>query len=87
LCNEAEGGSALIREAFAEGTEPEKNCDCHVKYAFCKESKKLAAEDCPKVYYRVLLQKTETSQTEDFKNTVEQNITEDTCDVHRSKDE
>lgn len=87
LCDEAEGGSTLKKEYFVKGKEPEKNCSCHAKYAFCKKSKKLATSECPEdeLYYRILLKKTEASQTEDSANTVEQNIGKDVCDVHVSE--
>ena len=84
LCDEAEGGNTVYREYFALGTEPVKNCTCHVKYAFCRKSGGLAGEACPKddVYYRILLQKQETAETADTKNTVAHNIGKDTCSVH-----
>lgn len=87
LCDEAEGGSTVYKEYFALGTEPAKNCTCHVKYAFCRESGKLANEACPKedIYYRVLLQKSETSNTADTQNTVAHNIGKDICDVHTAE--
>lgn len=86
LCDEAEGGSTVCNEYFALGTEPAKNCTCHVKYAFCKESGMLANETCPKtdIYYRVLLQKSETADTADTENTVAHNIGKDTCGIHRN---
>lgn len=81
LCDRAEGGDVLTKEYFVKGTEPKWNCSCHVKYAFCKESQKLATERCPKRerYYRVLLQKSEVTPTDDYLNTVEQNIRNDVC--------
>lgn len=67
LCNEAEGGSTIQKEFYEKGTEPEKNCTCHVKYTFCKASHKLAAEHCPEeeCYEKVLLLKKETAETKD----------------------
>lgn len=86
LCDEAEGGNTVYKEYFALGTEPNKNCTCHVKYAFCKESGKIAGEGCPKdnLDYRILLQKQETAETADTPNTVAHNIGKDVCDVHMS---
>lgn len=88
LCDEAEGGNTVYKEYFALGTEPDKNCTCHVKYAFCKKSGKLAGEMCPKdeMYYRILLQKQETAETADTPNTVAHNIGKDICDVHTSSE-
>ncbi len=85
LCDKAQGGSASVNEYFVSGTEPQQNCSCHVKYAFCKESKLLAGEDCPKnnIYYRVFLQKQETAKTADTPNTVSHNVTGQICQRHR----
>lgn len=84
ICSKAEGGTAVRREFFDIGTEPEENCTCHVKYAFCKESNMLASEECPKqdIYYRILLKKTETAETKDSKYTVMQNISNEICNLH-----
>lgn len=67
LCYEAEGGSTVVKEYFVQGTEPKENCDCHVKFRFCRESGKLAGESCPKgqVYEAVLLEKNEEFRTAD----------------------
>lgn len=83
LCDEAEGGDVVTKEYFVKGTEPKLNCSCHVKYAFCRESGKLATELCPEKerYYRVLLQKSEVARTDDYLNTVEQNIGTDICEL------
>lgn len=84
ICNEAEGGTAVRKEFFDTGTEPEQNCTCHVRYAFCRESGGLAAEECPEedVFYRVLLKKTEKAVTDDSKYTVMQNINKEICNIH-----
>ena len=54
-------------EYYEKGTEPKKNCSCHVKYTFCKKSHKLATESCPKeeCYEKVFLMKKETGETAD----------------------
>lgn len=85
ICSKAEGGTAVREEFFDIGTEPEKNCTCHVKYAFCGKSSMLASEGCPKqdIYYRILLKKTETAETKDSRYTVTQNITNELCSLHR----
>ena len=84
ICSKAEGGTAVRKEFFDIGTEPEENCTCHVKYAFCKESGMLASEKCPKqdIYYRILLKKTETAETKDSKYTVMQNVSNEICNLH-----
>lgn len=89
LCNKAEGGSVARKEYFAAGTEPGKNCTCHVKFLFCEDSKELACDKCPgdKTYTRILLQKNETTETEDTPNTVVQNVTKELCSVHGKEGE
>jgi len=84
LCSKAEGGTAVRKEFFDIGTEPEENCTCHVKYAFCRESNMLASEKCPKkdIYYRVLLKKTETVETKDSKYSIMKNISNEICSLH-----
>lgn len=56
LCDEADKDNAK-KEYFVRGTEPEKNCDSHVKYAYKKGTDELADENCPKedIEYRVEL--------------------------------
>ena len=84
LCAKAEGGSTQRKEFFALGTQPEKNCTCHVPFLFCEDSGALASEQCPndKTYTRILLEKKETTETEDTPNTVAQNVSKDICKVH-----
>ena len=69
LCDRAEGKSenTVRTEYYEKGTEPKKNCSCHVKYTFCKESHKLATEHCPReeCYEKVFLKKKETGETAD----------------------
>lgn len=74
----------MRKEFFDIGTEPEENCTCHVKYAFCGESSMLASDECPEqdIYYRILLKKTETAETKDSKYTVMQNISNEICNLH-----
>lgn len=59
LCEE-EDKSNVKKEYFVRGTEPEENCDVHVKYAYRKGSDMLADENCPKedIEYRVVLKNT-----------------------------
>lgn len=84
LCSKAEGGSTVRREYFAAGTQPVKNCTCHVRYLFCEDSKALASEQCPdeKTYSKVLLEKKETTETEDTPYTVAENVTKELCRIH-----
>lgn len=72
LCDAAAGGATVRTEFFAKGTEPVKNCTCHVKYKVCNSSGMLATENCPlsNTYYRVYLKKEESSETADTPNLV-----------------
>jgi penicillin-binding protein 1A len=47
LCNRASGGSAVYTEYFADGTQPSSVCDKHVSVTICKDSGKIAGENCP----------------------------------------
>ena len=87
LCDEAMGSDIVTKEYFVKGTEPQRNCDCHVKYAFCKESGMLASELCPEEerFYKVLLKKDEVARTDDYLNTVEQNMGTEICDLQHQK--
>ena len=84
LCEEAMGGNASRKEYFARGSEPQKSCDCHVKYYICKESGKPSNENCPKeqVESRVFLIKEETQETEDTPYILPRTIAGSSCDVH-----
>ena len=81
------GSDIVTKEYFVKGTEPQRNCDCHVKYAFCKESGMLASELCPEEerFYKVLLKKDEVARTDDYLNTVEQNMGTEICDLQHQK--
>ncbi|MCH5266925.1 MAG: transglycosylase domain-containing protein [Lachnospiraceae bacterium] len=83
LCNEAKGGSAVHQEYFAKGTEPDKKCDCHVKYRICRSSGHLATQNCPEsnCYYMVYLKKNESGATADTPNVIPQSMYV-TCGVH-----
>ncbi|MDD3173310.1 MAG: transglycosylase domain-containing protein [Herbinix sp.] len=67
LCDEYIGGDTTRTEYFAEGTEPTKYCDVHIKATVCTKSNALATDNCPPAYLRekVFLNKTETSKTDD----------------------
>lgn len=89
LCENAEGGSTVRKEYFVKGTEPNVNCNCHVKYQFCGLSNRLATESCPKekVYQKVLLQKQETVVTADTPYTVQYQGVGDICEIHGKKEQ
>ena len=80
----AEGGSTVRKEFFENGTEPQKNCTCHVKYRFCEYSGKLATENCPEeeCYDKVFLKKNETVKTKDHELTLEAGPGNVPCPIH-----
>lgn len=84
LCDKAESGNEISREYFVKGTEPTDYCTCHVKYAFCKSSDKLATEDCPEknCFYRVLLEKEEKGDTEDTPYLSSRYFIKGNCEIH-----
>lgn len=84
LCGEALGGNASRREYFVRGSEPRKNCNCHVKYYICKTSGKPAGENCPKkkVEPEVFLVKEEAQDTEDTPYILPKEFKENSCDKH-----
>lgn len=47
LCDNAAGGSCIATEYFAKGTVPTKKCTCHTRVQICRESGKVATENCP----------------------------------------
>lgn len=82
LCDKVQGKSYVQTEYYANGTQPTKNCDCHVKYAICKNSGKLAGENCPKedIYYEVFHK--DAKQEEVGKENI---IINETCDIHNKQ--
>ncbi|MCD7824750.1 MAG: transglycosylase domain-containing protein [Clostridiaceae bacterium] len=88
LCDEAEGGAAVRKEYFVKGTEPEKNCDCHVKFQICQSTGQLAGEGCPQedISEVVLLQKTETAKTADTPYLIQNNLSGEVCTEHNDEE-
>lgn len=85
LCQEAMGGNSSKKEYFVRGSEPDKSCDCHVKYFICKDSGMPAREACPKkrVVSRVFLLKEETQDTEDTPYILPQDFRQKSCTKHK----
>ena len=84
LCEKALGGDASRKEYFVRGSEPHKNCDCHVRYYICKISGKPAGEHCPKkkVEPRVYLMKEEALDTADTPYILPEEFRKHSCDQH-----
>lgn len=84
LCEEALGGDCSRREYFVRGSEPVKNCDCHVRYYICTESGELAGPNCPEeaVKSRVYLMKKETRDTEDTPYIISEQLAQSLCEKH-----
>nr|WP_049778110.1 PBP1A family penicillin-binding protein [Caldicellulosiruptor owensensis] len=57
LCRQDPRGSQVIKEIFAEGTEPTEYCDRHVKLKVCTESNKLATQYCPTKIEKVFIKR------------------------------
>lgn len=85
LCDKAKGGNCIRNEYYRRGTEPTKNCNCHVKYLFCKKCGKIAGENTEKKdgEYKVFLKKKEEYETKDSKSTVAKNMTAGMCEGHK----
>lgn len=83
LCDDVQGKSYVRTEYYANGTQPTQNCDCHVKYAICKESGKLAGENCPEedIEYKVFHKDDIQSQ----EKTEDNDITSEICDIHNKE--
>jgi penicillin-binding protein 1A len=88
LCDEAVGGSCVMREYFSADTVPTETCDCHVKCKICKSSGHLASDDCPSdlVYTMVYLQKkdssADTDETADQALIIPSYLSGSTCEIH-----
>lgn len=87
LCDQAEGEGIVRTEYYEKGTEPVKNCTCHVKYTFCKASHQLATEKCPssQCYQKVFLQKKTVGETEDSEYMFQRYSDGSKCEVHDGK--
>ena len=48
VCSKDPEKNMTRKEYFVKGTVPKDHCDCHVILKFCKVTKKLARERCPK---------------------------------------
>ncbi len=69
ICDKALGGSTVIEEYFAKGTQPTELCDSHVEITICEDTGLRANNSCPDTKTRVYLKKdNETSKTADTKN-------------------
>lgn len=84
LCEYASGGSCAKTEYFAKGSVPDTNCDCHVRYAVCTASGRLATEHCPdeEVSSKVYLVKEETGTTGDTPYILPSNLSSSYCNIH-----
>lgn len=82
LCNNTLQGDMTVEELFIAGTEPKKNCDCHVKVKICGETGMEAGDYCP--FYDVetdIYLKSATAGTEDEAYVLPESA-KSVCDVH-----
>ncbi len=84
LCDKAQGGDCVATEYFVRGTQPQENCDCHIKYTLCKTSGKPAKETCPEenIQEKVFLIKKETGDTKDTPYVLPKDLPGMLCDKH-----
>ena len=47
LCDSDPRGSQVIKEYFEDGTVPTEVCDVHIQVTMCKDSNKIATDNCP----------------------------------------
>ena len=80
-CSNFIGGSLAHREYFAPGTVPDEYCDCCVTLTICAETGMMATDLCPETKTVTVLDKDETSYTEDTPYTL-RSMKRKSCDVH-----
>lgn len=80
LCEDTVQGDMTQKEYFAVGTEPTKNCDCHVTMNICEESGLKANSFCPKSKQTYLKEAVEGTVDCDY---VLPENSEKTCTEHR----
>ena len=83
LCDNTVQGNMTQKEYFANGTEPNTSCDCHVKVSVCNSSNAEAGVYCPNENVTTAIYLTSATEgTEDAKAVVPENIGE-SCEVHK----
>ena len=80
-CTNFIGGNLSYREYFAVGTVPKESCDCCVTLTICTETGMMATDLCPETETVTVLDKEETSPTEDTPYTMS-DMQKKPCDVH-----
>lgn len=82
LCDDTVQGNMAVKEYYIDGTQPTRNCDCHVSVTICQDSGMTPGKYCPssarvtKVYLKNAL-----AGTEDAGYGVPE-MTEETCNIH-----
>lgn len=91
LCDSDPRGSQVITEYFEDGTVPTEVCDVHIQVTMCKESGKIATENCPPqsrykaVYIKKdlsLIQNMDQYIITDLDYVITPEMLNDECDVH-----
>lgn len=93
LCDCDERGSRIVEEFFEIGTAPTQSCSTHVEATYCKQSDKIACDDCPKedLVTKIRIVKDlseidlEDTPVEDSEYAVTKEDLEGTCDIHGKK--
>lgn len=88
LCDKAGDHSAVYEEYFIKGTEPTKECTCHVLVDICKKSGKLAGEYCPEdeIEQKIYFNLPDDLRSEDYKTDDDKYalpVDMESCDEHK----
>ena len=82
LCDKSMQGDMTATELYIVGTEPKKNCDCHVKVKVCEETGMEAGDYCPIYDVKTdIYLKSATAGTEDEAYAIPESA-KNVCDVH-----
>ena len=87
ICDHDPEGNMIYQEYFAKGTTPTEVCDAHIRLTICRESNRLATDNCPEQLrtsrvYRVRIKGNE-GVTADTPFELPASIQKETCNIHR----
>ena len=57
LCDHDERGNRTTTEYFVKGTEPTDYCNIHQKVTYCKDTGKVATDECPNTTTKIQIYK------------------------------
>ena len=91
LCDSDPRGSQIITEYFEDGTVPTEVCDVHIQVTMCRDSGKIATDNCPPesrykaVYIKKdlsLIQNIDQYIVTDLNYVITPDKLKDECDIH-----